>query len=45
MTPCAHSGLRSHTFKDGKVIRCCPSCMQFDDERRKVLNPRLKSRF
>jgi hypothetical protein len=43
MKQCVHSGLRQHTFTDGKTVKLCPSCPEFDEERRKVLNPKSRS--
>jgi hypothetical protein len=39
MTKCPHSGLKKRRFKDGKVIRLCPSWTSFDEHGREVLNP------
>ena len=37
--PCKHPDLKTHTFRDGAVIRCCPDCTQFDAARAAVLSP------
>ncbi len=38
MTPtCTHPRLKQFTFKDGQVIKMCPSCTKFDEHRKAVL--------
>jgi hypothetical protein len=39
---CRHVGLIGFTFKDGKIIRLCKQCTQFDRERREVLGTPTK---
>jgi hypothetical protein len=36
---CQHVGLKTFTFADGKIIKCCPTCNVFDKHRREVLCP------
>jgi len=36
---CRHVDLKTFTFADGKIIKCCPTCNGFDKHRREVLCP------